>query len=451
MSFFIYFFTNNLARLTKTKTRTRKQAIHHCDDLLKDPNPPWEFPGILSDFRAQSCLTLIPEDAREESLENLGLDVADDVANLGGDIDERKEENLLLQQLRPTPKTKSQPHLYSTLLAPALPPPPPTPVQISIDLNLRTKTSLCRIPSDSSLSVYSSDPYSCDTMDPTDTKFWRRAKTPVFAIGQLERKAQEHKSDPSESIAAGYRCLLPPRRSIAPQLDLDIPHKPLRPVRKSLRKIKSQESLRDLCKSHSVSPFSASDCETLVGSDGGTSPRHSLYQDELKNNPFDAGTGDLPRPNKILEESSPVEQDVGLQICSDLLTSKLRTALHRQDLNDKKLSGLQILLMIEAYESVREQLREDYQRDRHVTDTEAVLDNWIEALYTIYEESILSKRYDKGNNRFPLRRPSMSSSQGSDDSLYRRKWSPRLSPKPLSTFAEHFNSRGGRCVSNVYG
>ncbi|PQE10452.1 mating-type switching swi10 protein [Rutstroemia sp. NJR-2017a BBW] len=430
MSFFIYFFSNNLARLTKTKSRSRKEAIHHGDDLLKDPNPPWEFPGILSDFRAQSCLTLIPEDAH----------VADDVANLGGDIDEGKEENL---QLRPTQKTKSQPHSYSTLLAlPAAP-----PVQISIDLNLNTKTSLCRIPSGSSISIYSSDPYSCDTMDSTDTKFWRRAKTPVFAIGQLERKAQEHKSDPSESIAAGYRCLLPPRRSIAPQLDLDIPHKPLRPVRKSLRKIKSQESLRDLCKSHSVSPFSASDCETLVGSDGGTSPRHSLYQDDLKHNPFDAGTDDLPRSNKILEESSPVEQDVGLQICSDLLTSKLRTALHRQNLNDKKLSGLQILLMIEAYESVREQLREDYQRDKHVTDTEAVLDNWIEALYTIYEESILSKR----NNRSFPRRPSMSSSQGSDDSLYRWKWSPRLSPRPLSTFAEHFDNRGGRCVSNVYG
>jgi len=450
MSFFIYFLSNHLARLTKTKTRSRKEAIHHCDDLLKDPNPPWKFPGILDDFRVQSCLTLIQEEEREESLENLGLDVADDVANLGGDIDERKEENLLLQQLRPTLQTKSQPHPYSTLLAP----PPPPPVQNSVNLNLHTKTSLCRIPSDSSISIYSSDPYSCDTMDPTDTKFRRRAKTPVFAIGQLERKALEHKLDPSESIAAGYRCLLPPRRSIAPQIDLDIPHKPLRPVRKSLRKIKSQESLRDLCKSHSGSPFTASDCETLVGSDGGTSPRHSLYQDELKNNPFDAGTDDLPNPNKISEKSSPVEQDVGLQICSDLLTSKLRTALHRQTLNDKKLSGLQILLMIEAYESVREQLREDYQRDKHVMDTEAVLDNWIEALYTIYEESILSKRYhldDKGNNRSLLRRPSMSSSQGSDESLYRRKWSPRLSPKPLSTFAEHFNNRGGRCISNVYG
>ncbi|KAM3087834.1 hypothetical protein ACMFMG_001903 [Clarireedia jacksonii] len=436
-------------RLTKIKSRSRGETIHHCDDVLKDSNPPWEFPGILDHFRAQSCLTLIQEDP-EASPENLGRDVAYDVANLGGDIDERKEEILLLQRLRPTLQTKSRPcPRPNSHLAPPL-------IQNPIDSNLHPKTSLCRIPSDSSISVYSSDPYSCDTdtMDPTDIKFRRRAKTPVFAIGQLERKAMEHRSDLSESIAADYRCLLPPRRSIAPQMDLDIPHKPLQPVRKRLRKIKSQESLRDLCKSHSGSPFMASDCETLVGSDGGTSPRHSLYQDELKKDPFDNSLDGLPKRNKISETDSLFEQDVGLQICSDLLTSKLRTALHRQSLDDKKLSGLQILLMIEAYESVREQLREDYQHDAHVMKTEAVLDNWIEALYTIYEESILSKRYqwnDKGSKRPPLERPFMSSSLGSDESLCRRTWSPRRSPKPLSTFAEHFNNRTGCCISNVYG
>jgi hypothetical protein len=89
---------------------------------------------------------------------------------------------------------------------------------------------------------------------------------------------------------------------------------------------------------------------------------------------------------RALSPESTGDADVGFQICMDLLTSKLATALVKQHPVDhaEKASELQILLMIEAYESIKNNLQ---QADDHVTPAEEALEYWIEALYRIYDQT----------------------------------------------------------------
>jgi hypothetical protein len=99
---------------------------------------------------------------------------------------------------------------------------------------------------------------------------------------------------------------------------------------------------------------------------------------------------------------------VGMQLCMDLLTNDLATALYRQHPAEggNRVSGLQILLMIEAYETLQQRLREEVLSsevrdisEEHVKDVDSSLDHWLQALRSIYERS-LSR--DRGNLREPV-------------------------------------------------
>lgn len=81
----------------------------------------------------------------------------------------------------------------------------------------------------------------------------------------------------------------------------------------------------------------------------------------------------------------------------DLLTNELATALFKQhpSENQDRASGLQVLLMIEAYETLQQHVRKEIhdaavagqEVDDHVRNMEAILDRWLESLYAIYESS----------------------------------------------------------------
>ena len=60
-----------------------------------------------------------------------------------------------------------------------------------------------------------------------------------------------------------------------------------------------------------------------------------------------------------------------------------------------RVSGLQILLMIEAYEALQQQLREEMLSshvpdfsEEHVKTVESTLNHWLQALRSIYELSL---------------------------------------------------------------
>ncbi|KAF5877879.1 uncharacterized protein Bfra_000041 [Botrytis fragariae] len=333
------------------------------NDLPRDQLPPRCLFGEVvtaSDFRVQPCLNLIQEENEAIGDGNGNNDVAITCAGRDLDLTEKEHEQDFY----------SPAQLRMSIQSPRYPP----QVQHNNDIN---NYRIRRVPSNYSISIYSSDERS--TVSKMET-LRKRAKTPVFFIGQLEKKAMEHNS--SEWLANQYQKTLP-RRRISSSWNLDLP---VIPVKRTLRKIKSQESLRDLCRRNATSPSEASDCETLVGSDGRGSPHSSIFKGDEKNNKFRVENV-LPPTCEPLDKTS--DQDISLQICLNLLTSKLSTSL-QQDYHTteqgNKASSLEILLMIEAYESIRKGLRAG-SRDLHVTSAaETALDQWIQALYTIYED-----------------------------------------------------------------
>lgn len=234
----------------------------------------------------------------------------------------------------------------------------------------------------------------------------RRSKTPVFFVGQLERKSVVCTAlDKAQLLADEYQAVLPLRlkTSFVHYKDQEHDnstsyHLPRTPKR--LRKIKCQLSLRDLVKQHSQcapSPSTpGSDAETLVGS-----PPCSPLEEEFEKShrPSFGYSHDSSNHSRDSDDEQSLpsidpDNDIGLKICTQLLTNELATALLRHHPSEAKdrASGLQILLMIEAYETVQSQVRRMLYDDHvtgkqfgHVRDAERILEHWLQALYAVYD------------------------------------------------------------------
>ncbi|KAH8594669.1 hypothetical protein B0O99DRAFT_482558, partial [Bisporella sp. PMI_857] len=152
------------------------------------------------------------------------------------------------------------------------------------------------------------------------------------------------------------------------------------------------QSLRELVTCDRPSTGSSSDTETLVGTatpKSQASPTSSCFPSHLSRDSKDS-IRDKPKEN----------HNIGFRICLDMLTNELANGLFKQhpveDLD--RASGLQIMLMIEAYESVQQHLRQEIQELRSTgqacdqfSTVEDMLDNWLEALYALYEQSDAKK------------------------------------------------------------
>lgn len=246
--------------------------------------------------------------------------------------------------------------------------------------------------SNDSLSVYSADDMELGSFKRT------RPKTPVFAVGQLERASLIRPIDQAQVFAEGYKSILPPRIA-TPCFEGQPPKR----TPKALRKIKCQLSLRDLIKdqaeheSETSPPLTAcSDAETLVGSESTpASPTGKGFATEkLPVVAFEkALTG---KDNRASLALSDFDNDIGLKICIDLLTNELATVLfqHHPAGTRDRASGLQILLMIESYEAVQQHVRKQLfdahvtgRRMDHLQEVERILDHWLQVLYSVYDRS----------------------------------------------------------------
>lgn len=231
--------------------------------------------------------------------------------------------------------------------------------------------------------------YSTDEMDPEFLKR-TRAKTPVFVIGQLEKASMF--IDKAQALADQYQSLLPPRTFTPYPLNLpELAPKKLQ----RLRKIKCQLDLRDSIKEdpsrgHSVA---YSDAETLVGSE---SPSPPPSPTETEDHFDEANLIIDPHDQSSADPMTTFDDDVGLKICVDLLTTELATALFRQHPAERgdRASGLQILLMIEAYEAIQKNVRQQLcdphvtqEMADHVKSVDRILRYWLKVLYSVYDQS----------------------------------------------------------------
>jgi hypothetical protein len=345
-------------------------------------------PGIFDVVRAQSCLTIFPEDEDD-----------------GADEGERAPTSHFTEPKtnKPLPATPP-PHIAMLLQEQDVPSNPSTPENSS-------NSSSASSDSEDAASIYSS----ADEMGERESLKRTRPKTPVFAVGQLERASMIRQLDEAQIIAEGYQSVLPPR--------IDSPLAKRKPSNRTLRKIKCQLSLRDLVKDQAKnSPrtsisSSYSDAETLVGSESSpSSPRTpkeghvamgrmpltrplQLSQKKLDDNDDDGDNNEKPIALPTFDN------DIGLKICVDLLTDELATTLLRHnptELGDRA-AGLQILLLIEAYETVQQQVRQKLDaallhgtgsKERHMMSIEHILEHWLQVLYAVYDRSHVRKHPD---------------------------------------------------------
>ena len=232
-------------------------------------------------------------------------------------------------------------------------------------------------------SLVSPDSHSLEMMDLNIQLLRRtRAKTPCFFVGQLEEVSAAYSSN---GRAGKLQAELP--------LRTHSPYNPVPPktLPRTVRKVKGRESLRETVKPDRHYSF---DAETLVGTESPgsqASPSSSIFPSEF--------SGQFQEPVKY--EDAPPQQleedhDIGLRICLDMLTNELATALFKQHPaeNLDRASGLQIMLLIEAYESVQQRIRQDMHQlniassnPNHVMAAEQMLDHWIDALYALHDQS----------------------------------------------------------------
>ncbi|KAL2061301.1 hypothetical protein VTL71DRAFT_7574 [Oculimacula yallundae] len=311
--------------------------------------------------------------------------------------------------------------------------PPPQP-RIGSHHNSKKREFRTQPPSNhsnDSISIYSIESsLTTDNME-LEIQHRRRSKTPVFFVGQLERKSMvcSLQLDKAQLLADEYQAVLPLRLKtsfINHHHDDHLATSYLPKPPKRLRKIKCQVSLRDLVKQHSQcapSPSTpGSDVETLVGSPPCSPPCSPIQEDFEKtytHRPL-LSRRSLDSDDEQSFPSLNVETDIGLKICTELLTNELAAALLRHHATSAssetgtkdRAAGLQILLMIEAYETVQQQIRNMLyyshvtgKQFNHVQDAEMILEHWLQALYAVYDRE---QEEENARNRleyeWPLRR-----------------------------------------------
>ncbi|CZT10909.1 uncharacterized protein RAG0_15227 [Rhynchosporium agropyri] len=285
--------------------------------------------------------------------------------------------------------------------------------------------------SNDSISIYSAHSSITINNMESEIQYRRRSKTPVYFVGQLERKSVicALGCDRAQLLAEEYKAILPLRLKtsfVNHQHDDHLVTAYLPPPRKRLRKIKCQLSLRDLVKQHSQcapSPSTpGSDVETLVGSllcspfdeefEKGTYAHRPLLSRRTRSHDSD---DEQSLPSLDVDGNT----DIVLKICIELLTNALAAELLRHHATPKlteagtkdRATGLQILLMIEAYETVQQQVRRMLY-DKHVTgkqfehvrDAERILEHWLQALYTVYDrEHVEESARNRLEYEWPLR------------------------------------------------
>jgi hypothetical protein len=260
------------------------------------------------------------------------------------------------------------------------PPPPPIPELSAV--NFHHQDGLPR------------DHYEMSASYDTEVSpFKRRAKTPVHRIGQLEMAALQqnrvcHNMDginrmsSVSTIARGYRGLVeeyPESPVIEPvyprQTDTFSPDSDGGFVFDQQLQVAAFPSPP----THHARVSSVSDDETLLGSEPDTT---------IPKRPSSSSSSDTPP--KCLEyfhdEANQIApSSLSFQIGLQLLTKELSAALvDRGHTDDQASAGLQVWVMIEAYERLRDQL--EASGSDQTKEVRLAIDPWLKALYAIHNE-----------------------------------------------------------------
>ncbi|KAK6855347.1 hypothetical protein PG995_008879 [Apiospora arundinis] len=234
------------------------------------------------------------------------------------------------------------------------------------------------------------------------TRHRRRAKTPVHAIGQLEVPREEkghHRVPSGERIADSYKALLETRSFVwSDRGDTDCgDEEPSTPERfhtphnnrASLVEMQSPQSPQSP-QSSTGSPYSSD--STLVDS----SDEDTMYFKPDSPAPVAPLRTSLERQQRQVQRSHSQNArslhpsttgNPSLQIAVDLLTRELSSAARGIPLKpSSETSALQVWVMIEAYEKLRDQVLERRMPREQERSMLAMFDGWLEALQKIHDE-----------------------------------------------------------------
>ncbi|GAB1315810.1 Mating-type switching protein swi10 [Madurella fahalii] len=229
-------------------------------------------------------------------------------------------------------------------------------------------------------------------------KMRRRAKTPIFSIGQLEDITRPSnalaRTSSVELIADQYRALLDYRASVytdsysepPPSLeDDDEGDDDDHEGAAAMRRQRSSESLPDdapICVpmhlGELVQRSPTSDDGTLVSFE-----EETVYFKPVSFSPEPTSPAVQVPSNP---SHSPPDDNLSLQICLDLLTRDLSSALaSRPSRSCAGTSALQVWVMIEAYEKLRDRILESGNGSEESRSLGMMFDMWLRALYTIHD------------------------------------------------------------------
>ncbi|KAK4039232.1 hypothetical protein C8A01DRAFT_47256 [Parachaetomium inaequale] len=247
-----------------------------------------------------------------------------------------------------------------------------------------------------------------ESTNPPTPRMRRRAKTPIFSAGQLEDMPRPTntlgRTSSVDLIAEQYRAVLESQRcsvysddSEEPALsprdsDTDEPPVTLR-RRRSSGYLQNEAPLGEYSTTRMVelpNPSPTSDDGTLVSfQDEGT-----VYFKPLSFSP--EPPEESPGSRIPLSRQTSAEDNVSLQICLDLLTRELSSAIAgRPCPSPKDTSALQIWAMIEAYERLRDQMAELSHSNEQARSMEMMFDMWLRALYSIHDTMAAGAREEK--------------------------------------------------------
>lgn len=227
----------------------------------------------------------------------------------------------------------------------------------------------------------------------------RRAKTPVFSIGQLEGVSLDHYGSPtkipptSELIAQQYRELID---YDADSIYSDAQSEPS-PSRQGYRDDeyipRRQRSSDDISSNRVFSSTEVGDAIPAASptSDDGTLvsfEEETVYFKPVSFSPEPRSPAHMHSSSISSSSSNPFASpnNLSLQICLDLLARELSTAFSdRRQRPTNEISALQIWVMIEAFERLRDQVAEMRLGISQVSGVETMFETWLQALYTIHD------------------------------------------------------------------
>ncbi|PHH65981.1 hypothetical protein CDD81_929 [Ophiocordyceps australis] len=253
-----------------------------------------------------------------------------------------------------------------------------------------------------------------DEPSPRQVNFIRRAKTPVHRVGQLEMAARlrriaanNNRTSSMSTVARQYRELvdnsdLPSvhagdsqhqdytlAQRPSPSRHPGQPQKPALPKRLRQHEVPAQPTLKSMHLDEPGRPHIPSHAAPSppVSDDG--KPVTPVQQAALPLPSFDSSLSppttppgsakeqlDKDEQKKCSEAETPATKR--LQIGVDLLTRELSSALA-----DRDAAGLQVWILIEAYEQLKTQLAAKFPGDKGITEA---IDSWLEALHALHND-----------------------------------------------------------------